>query len=300
MFVLNKRTCIFAQTSNMPSTGRETAMLMGITLSEYVRDMGYNVTLLADSTSRWIKSIPLSRVEYPIEFNEQVCAQKISSFYSRAGKVLCEGGPSRNGSVSIFGTVSCEGGNFADPICSMNINCASAFWGLDRKLAQRRHFPSLNWNVSFSKYSNLDSFYKDVDFEFPLLKSKIKNFLQLENDLSEIIQLVGIVSLFCFSCFERSKDCLDERDKLKYEIAQLVKNEFLAQDGFSSYDKFCPLYKTVWMMRNIMLYADLAHKAIEETNQVWFIIKLKTKDLLYKLSCMKFEVKGFLFFLMIP
>jgi len=279
------RTSLVANTSNMPVAAREASIYTGITLAEYFRDMGLNVSMMADSTSRWaeaLREISGRLAEMPAESGYPAyLGARLASFYERAGKVVCLGNPSRKGSVTIVGAVSPPGGDFSDPVTSATLGIVQVFWGLDKKLAQRKHFPSVNWLQSYSKYLKiLDPFYETFDPEFVHFRTTMKEILQTEDELTEIVQLVG-------------KDSLAESDKITLEVANLIKNDFLAQNGFTAYDRFCPFYKTVWMMRNIALFYNLAQKAVESSGEdkkvTWVVIKQNMGDLLYKLTSMKFQ-----------
>jgi len=278
------RTALVANTSNMPVAAREASIYTGITLSEYFRDMGLHVSMMADSTSRWaeaLREISGRLAEMPAESGYPAyLGARLASFYERAGKVVCLGNPNRKGSVTIVGAVSPPGGDFSDPVTSATLGIVQVFWGLDKKLAQRKHFPSVNWLQSYSKYLKiLEPFYEEFDHEFVALRTKIKEILQTEDELTEIVQLVG-------------KDSLAESDKITLEIAKIIKDDFLAQNGFTAYDRFCPFYKTVWMMRNIITFYTLGQKAVESSSEdkkvTWVTIKNSLGDLLYKLTSMKF------------
>lgn len=280
-----KRTTLVANTSNMPVAAREASIYTGITLSEYFRDMGFNVSMMADSTSRWaeaLREISGRLAEMPADSGYPAyLGARLASFYERAGKVTCIGNPSRVGSVSIVGAVSPPGGDFSDPVTSATLGIVQVFWGLDKKLAQRKHFPSVNWLLSYSKYlKSLDAHYDSLDSEFVPLRTKTKEILQLEDDLTEIVQLVG-------------KDSLGESEKITLEVAKILRDDFLQQNGFTPYDRMCPFYKTVWMLRNIITFYNLAQKAVErgsgETKVTWNQIRQSMNDLLYKITSMKFQ-----------
>jgi V-type H+-transporting ATPase subunit A len=278
-----KRTTLVANTSNMPVAAREASIYTGITLSEYFRDQGKNVAMMADSTSRWaeaLREISGRLAEMPADSGYPAyLGARLASFYERAGKVVCIGNPQRDGSVSIVGAVSPPGGDFSDPVTSATLGIVQVFWGLDKKLAQRKHFPSVNWSLSYSKYLRaLDPFYENFDSEFVGLRTKCKEILQTEEDLSEIVQLVG-------------KSALAETDKVTLDIAKLIKDDFLQQNGYSAYDKFCPFYKTVWMLRNMIGFYDQAIHTIETSGGSisWTKIRESMSDILYKLTSMKFE-----------
>lgn len=281
-----KRTALVANTSNMPVAAREASIYTGITLSEYFRDMGYNVSMMADSTSRWaeaLREISGRLAEMPADSGYPAyLGARLASFYERAGRVKCLGNPEREGSVSIVGAVSPPGGDFSDPVTSATLGIVQVFWGLDKKLAQRKHFPSINWLISYSKYTMvLDEFYDKNFSEFTPLRTKCKEILQEEEDLSEIVQLVG-------------KGSLAESDKITLEVAKLLKDDFLQQNGYTPYDRFCPFYKTVGMLKNMIAFYDMARHAVESTAQsenkiTWAIIRDQMNDILYKLSSMKFK-----------
>lgn len=280
-----KRTALVANTSNMPVAAREASIYTGITLSEYFRDMGYNVSMMADSTSRWaeaLREISGRLAEMPADSGYPAyLGARLASFYERAGKAVCLGSPNRVGSVSIVGAVSPPGGDFSDPVTSATLSIVQVFWGLDKKLAQRKHFPSLNWLLSYSKYLKaLEPYYEQFDRQFTQLRTRMKEILQQEDDLNEIVQLVG-------------RDSLAESDKITLEVARVIKDDFLQQNGFSKYDRFCPFWKTVWMMKCIVLFNDLAQKAVERSSAdkkiTWAMIKNAMGDLMYKISSMKFQ-----------
>jgi len=278
-----KRTTLVANTSNMPVAAREASIYTGITLSEYFRDQGKNVAMMADSTSRWaeaLREISGRLAEMPADSGYPAyLGARLASFYERAGKVVCLGNPARNGSVSIVGAVSPPGGDFSDPVTLATLSIVQVFWGLDKKLAQRKHFPSVNWSLSYSKYLKaLEPYYETFDADFTGLRTKAKEILQMEEDLSEIVQLVG-------------KSALAEKDKITLEVAKILKDDFLQQNGYSNYDRYCPFYKTVGMLRNMMLFYDQAVHTVEATNNsiTWAKIRESLGDVVYKLSSMKFE-----------
>ncbi|XP_077100746.1 V-type proton ATPase catalytic subunit A isoform X1 [Siphateles boraxobius] len=310
-----KRTGLVANTSNMPVAAREASIYTGITLSEYFRDMGYNVSMMADSTSRWaeaLREISGRLAEMPagmcavtisatteniIYYKLNLClcvlsftdsgypaylGARLASFYERAGRVKCLGNPEREGSVSIVGAVSPPGGDFSDPVTSATLGIVQVFWGLDKKLAQRKHFPSVNWLISYSKYTRaLDEYYDKHFPEFVPLRTKAKEILQEEEDLAEIVQLVG-------------KASLAETDKITLEVAKLIKDDFLQQNGYTPYDRFCPFYKTVGILSNMIAFYDMARHAVETTAQsdnkiTWSMIREHMGEILYRISAMKFK-----------
>ena len=231
-----KRTSLVANTSNMPVAAREASIYTGITLSEYFRDQGKNVSfpgslrrrvvlkrkrqiqvaMMADSTSRWaeaLREISGRLAEMPADSGYPAyLGAKLASFYERAGKASCIGSPSREGSVTIVGAVSPPGGDYSEPVTSATLGIVQVFWGLDKKLAQRKHFPSVNWNVSYSKYMNiLQPYYAKTEPTFMDVRNKAKEILQKEDELAEIVQLVG-------------KSALGEGDKVTLDVARLIKD----------------------------------------------------------------------------
>merc|ERR1712010_183570 len=187
-----QRTTLVANTSNIPVAAREASIYTGITMAEYFRDMGYNYSMMADSTSRWaeaLREISGRLAEMPADSGYPAyLAARLASFYERAGKVQCLGSPNRTGSVTIVGAVSPPGGDFSDPVTSATLGIVQVFWGLDKKLAQRKHFPSVNWLISYSKYTRaLDDYYEKNFPDFVALRTKVNEILQEEEDLSEIV-----------------------------------------------------------------------------------------------------------------
>merc|ERR1711871_144468 len=252
------RTCLVANTSNMPVAAREASIYTGITLAEYYRDMGYNMAMMADSTSRWaeaLREISGRLGEMPADSGYPAyLSARLAAFYERAGRVKCLGGPTaREGSVTVVGAVSPPGGDFSDPVTAATLSIVQVFWGLDKKLAQRKHFPSVNWNISYSNYMRvLEEPMNKIDPEFTQLRARIRGILQEETSLAEIVQLVG-------------KDSLSDDQKLILEVARLIREDFLQQNAFSAWDFNCPLYKTIYIMRAIVTFYDGAKAIIEDT-----------------------------------
>ncbi|XP_045619914.1 V-type proton ATPase catalytic subunit A [Procambarus clarkii] len=281
-----KRTSLVANTSNMPVAAREASIYTGITLSEYFRDMGLHVSMMADSTSRWaeaLREISGRLAEMPADSGYPAyLGARLASFYERAGRVKCLGNPEREGSVTIVGAVSPPGGDFSDPVTSATLGIVQVFWGLDKKLAQRKHFPSVNWLQSYSKYMRALEEYYDANYpEFISYRTKVREILQEEDDLAEIVQLVG-------------KASLSDADKITLEVARIIKDDFLQQNSYTSYDRFCPFYKTVGMMKNIVAFYDMSRQIVNRTAQsdnkvTWQIIRDSMGQILYELSSMKFK-----------
>lgn len=207
-------------------------------------------------------------------------ASKLAQFYERSGAVRCLGSPERTGSVSIVGAVSPPGGDFSDPVTVNTLYNVQVFWGLDKKLAQRTHFPSVNWLTSYSKYENiLEPYFNNLDSDFVENKNTIKRILQDEEDLTEVVQLIG-------------KDSLSEDQKLTLEIAKVIKNDFLAQNSFTDFDFTCPLRKTCGMMNCIVTYYNQAMATLKthtgENKKSFDHILKKTKEEYVELTKMKF------------
>merc|ERR1719155_250714 len=281
-----KRTCLVANTSNMPVAAREASIYTGITLAEYYRDMGKNIAMMADSTSRWaeaLREVSGRLAEMPADSGYPAyLGARLAAFYERSGRVNCLGTPQREGSITIVGAVSPPGGDFTDPVTSATLSIVQVFWGLDKKLAQRKHFPSVNWTISFSKYiRTLEPFFEESEPEYQALQQKFREILQTEDELQEIVQLVG-------------KDSLSEDQKCTIEVARIIREDFLQQNGFSEYDFMCPLAKTIGMMRNIVSFHECGQKAIAESsgdNKIgWNTIATGCKQELIKLTSMKFEM----------
>uniref|UniRef100_A0A914YNN9 H(+)-transporting two-sector ATPase n=1 Tax=Panagrolaimus superbus TaxID=310955 RepID=A0A914YNN9_9BILA len=236
------RTAVVANTSNMSASTREASVFTGITFAEYFRDMGLNVSLIADSISRWVeafKEISMRHSEITEDFGYPASlSTRRASFYERAGKVKCLGNSEREGSVTIVGALSPGAANFVDPFVSATLDIVQVFWGLDKRLAQRKHFPSINWLISYSKYVRaLDNFYDNNYPEFVGHRIKCKKILAEDDEILEIIQRVG-------------ETLLTESQKITIETPKLIKLDFLQQNVFTSYDRFCPFYKTVGMLKN--------------------------------------------------
>ncbi|KEQ95075.1 hypothetical protein AUEXF2481DRAFT_47101 [Aureobasidium subglaciale EXF-2481] len=276
-----KRTTLIANTSNMPVAAREASIYTGITVAEYFRDQGKDVAMMADSSSRWaeaLREISGRLGEMPADQGfPAYLGAKLASFYERAGRVTALGSPDRKGSVSIVGAVSPPGGDFSDPVTSSTLGIVQVFWGLDKKLAQRKHFPSINTSLSYSKYTtSLEKYYQENNPEFPRLRDRIKELLTTSEDLEQVVQLVG-------------KSALGDGDKITLDVATLLKEDFLQQNGYSDYDQFCPLWKTFWMMKNMMAFHDEAQKAIGQ-GHAWSKVREATGEVQSELRSMKFEL----------
>lgn len=274
---LMERTVLIANTSNMPVAAREASVYTGITIAEYYRDMGYDVSLMADSTSRWaeaMREISSRLEEMPGEEGYPAyLAAKLSEFYERAGKVktLC----GKEGSITVIGAVSPPGGDFSEPVTQNTLRIVKVFWALDAKLAQRRHFPAINWLNSYSLYTKtLEGWYNEnISPEWMKIRGEAMELLQKEAELQEIVQLVG-------------SDALPEDQQLILEIARMVREYFLQQNAYHEVDTYCPMDKQYKLLKAIMLWGDKAQTALENNIPVEEILKLKSKD---ELAKVKFE-----------
>jgi V/A-type H+-transporting ATPase subunit A len=249
---LMERTVLIANTSNMPVAAREASVYTGITIAEYFRDMGYDVSLMADSTSRWaeaMREISSRLEEMPGEEGYPAyLAARLSEFYERAGLVKALNGA--GGSVSVIGAVSPPGGDFSEPVTQNTLRIVKVFWALDAKLSQRRHFPAINWLNSYSLYLEaLQDYYdKEVSPEWNKIRAWAMEVLQKEAELQEIVQLVG-------------SDALPESEQVTIEVARMIREIFLQQNAYDAVDTFCDMTKQYDMMKSIKLFADLAYAA---------------------------------------
>lgn len=239
---LMQRTILVVNTSNMPVAARETSIYAGITIAEYYRDMGYSVALMADSTSRWAEAtreISARLEEMPGEEGYPTyLASKLAGFYERGGRMRCFGQEDRQGSITIVSAISPAGGDFSEPVTQSSMQVAGGLWALDADLAHRRHFPAINWKTSFSLYcAQLDPWFRShIAPDWPLLRGELAALLQQEEELQEIVQLVGI-------------DALQDQERITLEVSRLVREEYLRQSAFSEVDASCPLQKQYWMLR---------------------------------------------------
>jgi V/A-type H+-transporting ATPase subunit A len=246
---LIERTILIANTSNMPVAAREASIYTGITIAEYFRDMGYDVALMADSTSRWgeaLREVSGRLEEMPGEEGYPAyLATRLSAFYERAGRVVCLGSGERNGSVTVVGAVSPAGGDFSEPITQNTLRVVGTFWALDTNLAYRRHFPAVNWIKSYSLYiDSISEWYvKNIALDWRELREKAMYLLQKEVELQEIVQLVG-------------PDALPESEKAILDVTRMIREDFLQQGAYSDTDSFCPVDKQYLMLRVIMTYFE--------------------------------------------
>lgn len=277
---LMDRTVLIANTSNMPVAARETSIYTGITIAEYYRDMGYDVAIMADSTSRWaeaLREISGRLEEMPAEEGfPSYLPSRLSEFYGRAGIVETLNG--NTGSVTIIGAVSPQGSDFSEPVTQNTKRFVHVFWGLNRTLAYSRHYPAIDWNISYSEYiDNLSDWYDDnVDSEFLEYRTKIVKILEKENELLEIARVVG-------------QDVLSDDKKLLLEVASSIRIGFLQQNSFNDIDTSATIEKQFKMMETIILIYDRALKLI---NKGIPISEIKKTGLLEEYNELKYNVKN--------
>ncbi|WP_349770635.1 V-type ATP synthase subunit A [Atribacter sp.] len=275
---LMKRTVLIANTSNMPVAAREASVYTGITIAEYYRDMGYNVALMADSTSRWaeaMREISGRLEEMPgDEGFPAYLGSRIASFYERAGKVKCQGSDDRYGSLSVIGAVSPPGGDLSEPVTQNTLRVVQVFWGLEDKLAYKRHFPSINWLQSYSIYvQNLEAYWKqNVAPDFAQLRSEALRLLQQEAELEEIVRLVGVESL-------------SFKERFVLEITRSIREDFLQQNAFVDIDTFTTLRKQYLMMKVILSYYQEGMKALDQGYSLKEILAIPARE---RIARMKF------------
>jgi V/A-type H+-transporting ATPase subunit A len=251
---LMARTCLIANTSNMPVAARESCVYTGITIAEYYRDMGYDVALMADSTSRWaeaMREISSRLEEMPGEEGYPAyLAARLSQFYERAGKFENINGT--EGSISVVGAVSPPGGDFSEPVTQNTLRIVKCFWALDADLAERRHFPAINWNESYSLYRDqLDPWFEEnVAADWPDVRQWVIDTLDEESELQEIVQLVG-------------KDALPDDQQLTLEVARYLREAHLQQNALHDVDTYCEPTKTYRIMSAIKTFSDEAFDALQ-------------------------------------
>lgn len=253
---LMDRTILIANTSNMPVSAREASIYVGVTLAEYYRDMGYDVLLVADSTSRWaeaLREIGGRLEEMPAEEGyPSYLASRLAEFYERAGRVVSLGSPERLGSVTLIGAVSPPGGDFSEPVTSHTMRFIRVFWALDTRLAYSRHYPAINWLLSYSAYVDLVSewWLKNIDSNWREYRDEAMNILLREAELQEIVKIVGTESL-------------SEIDKLILETARLLKDGFLKQNVYDPIDAFSTPEKQVKLLKMIINYHRKASELVK-------------------------------------
>jgi V/A-type H+-transporting ATPase subunit A len=268
---LMERTILIANVSNMPVAAREASIYTGVTIAEYFRDMGYDVALMADSTSRWaeaLREISGRLEEMPGEEGfPPYLGRRLSEFYERAGKVITLGKERRIGSVTIIGAVSPPGGDFSEPVVQSTLRLVKVFWALDKSLAERRHFPAINWLTSYSLYVDVlkDWYAKTVAEDWPELIKEVMSILQKEDELREIVKIVG-------------PDALPESDREILEVARMIREDFLTQHAYHLVDSYCPIEKSYLMLKAILQFHKEAKAKLIEGVPLTKIMALPIKD----------------------
>ena len=268
---LMQRTVLIANTSNMPVAAREASIYTGITIAEYFRDMGYSVSIMADSTSRWAEALRemSGRLEempgdegYPAYLSSRA-----ADFYERAGKVVCLGEDERIGALTVIGAVSPPGGDISEPVSQATLRIVKVFWGLDAQLAYRRHFPAINWLNSYTLYqTKVDEWMdKNVDERFSKNRVNAMKLLQEEASLQEIVRLVG-------------KDTLSFEDQLKLEAAKSIREDYLQQNAFHEQDTFTSLAKQDKMLNMVLNFYYQAKRALESNVYINDILSLEVRE----------------------
>ena len=243
------RTVITANTSNMPVAAREASIYTGITIAEYYRDQGYDVAVLADSTSRWgeaLREVSSRLEELPGEEGfPAYLPSRLAEFYERAGAVVTLGREEREGSVSIIGAVSPPGGDFSEPVTQYSLRLAGTFWALDPDLARRRHYPAIHWTRSYSLYTTEDWFDEHVAPEWSNQRRWAMETLGKAEELEGIVQLLGA-------------DALAPQERVVFAVAHMLREDFLQQSAYDEVDAFCSLRKQFWMLSVLKRFHDLA------------------------------------------
>ncbi len=268
---LMQRTVLIANTSDMPVAAREASIYTGITIAEYYRDMGYKVAVMADSTSRWAEALRemSGRLEempgeegYPAYLSS-----RIAEFYERAGVVRCLGSDSRLGSVSAIGAVSPPGGDISEPVSQATLRIVKVFWSLSAQLANRRHFPAIDWLQSYSLYASTLSewFTENIAADWDSLRAEAMALLQNESELEEVVRLIGV-------------DALSWHDRLTLEVARSIREDYLHQDAFDPTDTYTSPSKQVRMLRLILLYGRRGRVALDAGADLHALLALPVRE----------------------
>ncbi len=274
--LLQEKEVFIANTSNMPVVAREASIFVGITLAEYFRDMGYDILLVADSTSRWaeaMREMGGRLEEMPGEEGfPAYLGSRLSSFYERAGLVECLGSPERTGSVTVAGAVSPPGADFSEPVTQNTLRIVDALYSLDVSLANRRHFPAINWLTSYSLYAEaVKDWWSKVSPEWADTRATALKLLQQEADLEEIVRLVG-------------PEALPEGDKLLLLVARMIREDFLMQSAYHEIDTYCPPVRAHLMLKTIIKFYELTQEMLDSGIDVGGI---RSSPMVYRISRMK-------------
>ena len=274
---LMNRTVLIANTSNMPVAARDASVYTGITIAEYYRDMGYDVALMADSTSRLaeaMREISGRLEEMPGEEGYPAyLASRLAEFYERSGRVKLLGSKNREGSVSVMGAVSPPVGDFSEPVAQNTLRIVKVFWALDADLADRRHFPSINWLKSYSLYlDEIQSWWnKEIGKDWLKLRNKAMALLQKESELQEIVKLVG-------------PDALPPRERALLESARMIREDFLQQSAFHEVDTYCPGKKQYEMLRLTLKFSDKIQEAVDKNVHMDDILAMRSCENLARMK----------------
>ncbi|MGQ4834130.1 MAG: V-type ATP synthase subunit A [Candidatus Asgardarchaeia archaeon] len=265
---LDERSIFIANVSNLPVFAREASIYMGVTIAEYYRDQGYHVALMADSTSRWaeaLRDISGRLEEIPVERGfPAYLAERIAEFYERAGLVITLGKESRKGSLTIMGAVSPPGADFSEPVTSTTIRFVGTLWALDKELAFRRHFPAINWLLSFSKYIDILSvFWQKHDPKWPVLRKRAMALLEEASKIEETARVIG-------------EKALPDDQRLVLVISEILREGFLFQNAFHEVDTYCPPEKQVTMLRAILQFYEMIKPLVDKGVPIEKIRELKT------------------------
>jgi V/A-type H+-transporting ATPase subunit A len=277
---LMERTVLVANTSNMPVAAREASIYTGVTIAEYYRDMGFDVVLVADSTSRWaeaLREMSGRLEEMPAEEGyPSYLASRLAEFYERAGRVRAMGSPERSGSVTIVGAVSPSGADFTEPVTTHTIRFIKTFWALDTRLAYSRHYPSINWMQSYSGYlEDVSKWWKEnVSAEWYNLRAESYHILQREDTLKEIVRLLG-------------PEALPDEEKLVLEVARMIKIGILQQNSFDKVDTYCSPQKQLKQVKLMVQFYKNAQKALKEGGS---LMDIRAMPILTSLLKAKFEI----------
>ena len=277
---LMERTVLVANTSNMPVAAREASIYTGVTIAEYYRDMGFDVVLVADSTSRWaeaLREMSGRLEEMPAEEGyPSYLASRLAEFYERAGRVRAMGSPERSGSVTIVGAVSPSGADFTEPVTTHTIRFIKTFWALDTRLAYSRHYPSINWMQSYSGYlEDVSKWWKEnVSAEWYNLRAESYHILQREDTLKEIVRLLG-------------PEALPDEEKLVLEVARMIKIGILQQNSFDKVDTYCSPQKQLKQVKLMVQFFKNAQKALREGGS---LMDIRAMPILTSLLKAKFEI----------
>ena len=277
---LMERTVLVANTSNMPVAAREASIYTGVTIAEYYRDMGFDVVLVADSTSRWaeaLREMSGRLEEMPAEEGyPSYLASRLAEFYERAGRVRALGSPERSGSVTIVGAVSPSGADFTEPVTTHTIRFIKTFWALDTRLAYSRHYPSINWMQSYSGYlEDVSKWWKqNVSAEWYGLRAESYNILQREDTLKEIVRLLG-------------PEALPDEEKLVLEVARMIKIGILQQNSFDKVDTYCSPQKQLKQVKLMVQFYKNSQKALRDGAS---LVDIRAMPVITSLLKAKFEV----------